>query len=404
MHAIHPVRVLFPLGLGTALSLMGDATLYAVLPTHTADAGISLAGVGVILGVNRAIRLVTNGPAGLAYDRWPRRSLFLPALLIGVLSTAIYAATRGFWPLFIGRLLWGLAWSGIWVGGATMILDVTTTNDRGRWMGLYQTWFFLGTAIGSLAGGVLTDRLGYAATMWVGASVTAAGFLAALLLLPETRPGRLAQTAAARAAAAAASLPLHHNTPLWAAVAIQGLNRFALSGVLSATLALVVQAQLVDRPLALGAASVTGILLASRTVFSMGAAPLCGSLSDRLGSRWIVLAWTIGAGLAGFVLMALGNLAAVLVGVILTAIASGAMQSLTTTLTGDLVSPAQRGRAIGLLHTVGDAGSALGPPLAYTLIPVLALPSVYLLCAILFVGGLALSVLFHLRRGRIERG
>src|SRR5512136_1102055 len=111
--ALHPGSVLFPLGLGTALSLMGDATLYTVLPTHTADAGITMAGVGIILGVNRAIRLLTNAPAGLAYDRWPRRRLFLPALFLGALSTAIYAATRGFWPLFVGRLLWGLAWSGI---------------------------------------------------------------------------------------------------------------------------------------------------------------------------------------------------------------------------------------------------------------------------------------------------
>ena len=38
---IHPARVLFPLGLGTALSLVGDTTLYAVLPTHTAEAGVA---------------------------------------------------------------------------------------------------------------------------------------------------------------------------------------------------------------------------------------------------------------------------------------------------------------------------------------------------------------------------
>ncbi len=397
-----PGRVLLPLGLGTALSLMGDATLYTVLPTHTADAGITLAGVGVILGVNRAIRLFSNGPAGLAYDRFPRRALFLPALLLGALSTVIYAATRGFWPLFIGRLLWGLAWSGIWVGGATMILDVTNTSDRGRWTGLYQPWFFLVTAFGSLAGGVLTGRLGYAATMSVGAAVTAAGFVAALLLLPETHSARHAQHPV-WGSAPAVSIPLRANAALWAAVVLQGMNRFALSGVLSATLALVVQDQLKNFPLALGTASVTGILLAGRTVFSMGAAPLGGALSDRLGSRWIVMAWTVGIGLAGLVLLAMDNLAGVLAGVILMAIASGGIQSLVTTLTGDLVSQAQRGRAIGLLHTAGDAGSAVGPPLAYALLPVIALSGVYWLCALLFVAGLVLAGYFHLRQKARER-
>ena len=186
--SIHPAQVLFPLGLGTALSLMGDATLYTVLPTHTAEASIALGSVGVILGVNRAVRVFLNGPAGLVYDRSPRRWLFLSALFIGALSTAVYAATRGFWPLLIGRLLWGLAWSGIWVGGATIILDVTTVQDRGRWTGLYQTWFFFGAALGAFIGGLLTDRIGYAATMWIGAALTALGGLVALFLLPETRP------------------------------------------------------------------------------------------------------------------------------------------------------------------------------------------------------------------------
>lgn len=107
MTKIPPAKVLFPLGLGTALSLMGDATLYTVLPTHTAEAGIALGGVGIILGVNRVVRVFLNGPAGLAYDHWPRRRLFVPALFIGALSTAVYATTRGFWPLLVGRLLWG---------------------------------------------------------------------------------------------------------------------------------------------------------------------------------------------------------------------------------------------------------------------------------------------------------
>ena len=185
----HPAgRILFPLGLGTALSLMGDATLYTVLPTHTVEAGVVLSQVGIILSVNRAIRVFLNGPAGIVYDKSPRRRLFVSALFVGALSTAVYAATKGFWPLLVGRLLWGLAWSGIWVGGATVIMDVTTLSDRGRWSGLYQTWFFLGAALGAFAGGLLTDKVGYTTTMWIGATLTALGGLVAAALLPETRP------------------------------------------------------------------------------------------------------------------------------------------------------------------------------------------------------------------------
>ena len=136
-----------------------DQAVYENSVRQFGDAGIVLASVGVLLGANRAVRILLNGPAGLAYDRCPRRWLFVPALFVGALSTAIYALARSFWPLLIGRLLWGLAWSGIWVGGATVILDVTTDLDRGRWTGLYQTWFFFGGAAGAFVGGLLTDRL-----------------------------------------------------------------------------------------------------------------------------------------------------------------------------------------------------------------------------------------------------
>ena len=91
-------KLLFPLGLGTALSLMGDATLYTVLPTHTAEAGIALGGVGILLGINRAVRLFLNGPAGLAYDRMPRRWLFIPALFIGALSRRSTRRHKGSGP------------------------------------------------------------------------------------------------------------------------------------------------------------------------------------------------------------------------------------------------------------------------------------------------------------------
>ena len=384
---LSPARVLFPLGLGTALSLMGDATLYTVLPTHTADAGIALGSVGIMLGVNRAIRVFLNGPAGLAYDRFPRRRLFVPALFLGALSTLLYATLRGFWPLLVARLLWGVAWSGIWVGGATVILDVTTTQNRGRWSGLYQTWFFLGAGIGSFGGGFLTDQVGYTTTMWIGAAVTALGGLAALLMLPETRGAGLPTRRLA--ASEALALPLRHNRRLWVAVGMRGLNRFVTAGVVSATLALLVQGWLGQTNLAVGVATLTGALKAGRTFVAMGAAPLAGALSDRLGSRWGVAAIAMVLGAVGLILVVGGGLMAILAGVGLISVATAGVQSLSTALAGDLVGEEQRGRAIGLLHTVGDIGSAVGPPLAYWLMPAVGLRGLYWACAVLFAVGAA---------------
>jgi len=93
--------------------------------------------------------------------------------------------------------------------------------------------------------------------------------------------------------------------------------------------------------------------------------------------------------------------AAILAGIALAAAASGGIQTLTTALTGDLVSQEQRGRAIGLLHTAGDLGSAIGPPVAYALLPWLTLAGVYGLCAALF-GVQFLLVLIYQNRCSVQ--
>jgi MFS family permease len=383
---------------------MGDATLYTVLPTHAAEAGIALIQVGIILSANRIVRLFLNGPMGLAYDRSRRRRLFISALFVGALSTLLYAVTYGFWPLLVGRLLWGLAWSGIWVGGTTILLDVTTDKDRGRWTGYYQTWFFLGAAFGAFAGGLLTDQLGYHAAMWIGAAVTAFGGLYALLALPETRgahPDKKPE-----------SLPnpakdWHRNPGLWIVAVLQGINRFVFAGVLAATMALLVQDQLpaagltIGTDLIIGVATLTGVLMAGRTVLSMLSAPLSGNLSDRLGSRWGITTIGMASGAVSMLLLSRSSPVSIILGVALGAIVSGGIQALVTAQTGDLVEKGQRGRAIGFLHTAGDLGSAAGPLVAYGLLVWIGLSGVFVLSAGLFVVGAVLALWYSSRiRGR----
>ena len=94
-------------------------------------------------------------------------------------------------------------------------------------------------------------------------------------------------------------------------------------------------------------------------------------------------------------LLAWGAPIGILAGLSLIAVSGGSVQSLATTITGDLSSHAQRGRAIGLLHTAGDFGSAAGPAVAYALLPWTGLSGVYLLCAALFAASLILTRRLH---------
>jgi len=397
---ISPVHVLLPVGVGTCLSLLGDASLYAVLPTHTIEAGVSVASVGALLSANRFIRLALNGPGGMAYDRWRRRWLFVPALFIGALSTALYGVTQGFWPLMLGRLLWGLAWVGIWIGGNTIVLDIARDDTRGRWVGAYHVSFFLGSAGGSLLGGFLTDGLGYHQAMSISAGLTFLGAVFALIFLPETRELRrkpketegTPHPSARLSPDASASPPAADRIgrrELASAVGLYAVHRLAMAGVLSSTFGLFVLAQLGDTVQvaghSIGVATLTGLGLGLSTLIAATSAPIIGGLSDRAGSRWRVAAGGLLPGVAGFSLLAVGLPLTTLVGVPLTAITGGSNQGLSTALIGDLGSSDRQSQRLGVLFTVGDLASAVGPPLAYALIPLVGISSLYLLVAGLFV-------------------
>ena len=363
--------------------------MYAVLPTHTVEAGITLTMVGILLGVNRAVRLVFNGVAGWCYDRMSQRGLFLGGLTLGAVSTACCAAAYQFWLLFVGRALWGVAWSLIWIGGGVILLNLADASERGRWTGWYQTWFFLGIGTGSFVGGMLTDLVGYHPTLWIISVTQAVSIVVVALFLPaipQRKPVKGAHSSLK-------TLTTFFTYNFGVAILLQGINRFCIPGMLAATLGLLVKERLISPQFVLGAATVTGLLIAGRTVLSMAVAPLAGHLSDRLKSRWSVLSFAFLIGIGAMLLLTFQIAILIIVGFLCSAVITSSVQSLTITLTGDLVADEHRGKAISVLHTMGDLGSALGPPCAYTLLVYIGLSGVYLLCALLFLGALGLIVL-----------
>lgn len=365
-----PEAIVRLLGLGTALSLFADTAIYIILPTHTQFAGILLADVGLMLAANRIIRIFLNSPLGVLIERVPRRRVLVVAQLIGAVASLFYVVT-GFWPMLAGRLLWGIAWAGIWLGSNTAVLDVATSANRGRLVGRYQMWGFAGFAAGAFLGGFLTDLLGYQQTFVV---FIGTGLLAALLwwlFLPETRTERGEKPAdvVTRTASQSDALPL---VPLATAAIIIGLNWLIFLGILGATLALLLQER-IGPELVLGAlliplATLTGVVAAGKDMLSLLAAPLSGTLSDHLGNRWLLIILALLLGSVALVMIALSTGLALVIGILLGAITTSVLQTQTTALVGDYAGFNRQGRLLGGVNTVGDIGSAAGPLLAFFLI------------------------------------
>jgi MFS family permease len=395
---VTPQRVINLLGVGIVLSLLGDNTLYTVLPDPTiwSRVGLPLAWVGVLLGINRIVRVIFNTWAGVLYDRLPRRRLLVGALALGAICNVIYANAFGPAPFLLGRVLWGVAWSGLWIGGNTVVLDVSTEATRGRNSGRFQMWFFIGVAVGGLFGGTFTDLLGFRGGLWVSAAITGMGALFWYVKLPETQPEN----------GEGESQGLNwREFPLWeslpAAVPIMAV-RFVFAGVMAATTILWLE-RYAGRELSLAwivvpLATLTGAFSAVRVLTSIVGAQLAGRASDRLGRRWPVMAVGLGIGAMGAWLMGGSVVWLALFGALLAAVTSGSVQALSPAIIGDRVKEGRQSRALSVVFSLGDVASALGPPLALGLLTVLGISGVYRMSAIV----LGLAGLFALAQAMRE--
>jgi len=400
-------HALIPMGIGTALSLFGDSTLYTVLPNPdiATQVGVSLAMVGVLLGANRFARLLFNGLVGALFDRLPRRPLMITAMCLGTLATICYALGRGPAVMLLGRVFWGAAWSGIWIGGNAIALDISNDSNRGAITGRLQMWFSLGLALTSFTGGLFTDLFTYRGGLWVSAGLGVLGFLTWLFFLPETRPN-----SHQRPATSEGSKGFYFSFP-WKDAIISGLPlfavRFSFHGILNSTTILWLS-RYIENGITVGGitlllATFTGLVSAARILVGTASAPLLGALSDLGKRRWVVLALLFLAGAIGMVLMGLPWLGISLIGALFAALTSGTVPAISAALVGDKVSPEQQSRGLGLIYTFGDLGATLGPVIALTLVPIIGIPKVYLIGAGMYTIIMVQAAVMALTRMRQEK-
>ncbi|MHB0856125.1 MAG: MFS transporter [Anaerolineae bacterium] len=403
------VRIVWTLTLCTALSLLGDSTLYAVLPVQYAAVGITTVQVGWLLSVNRLVRLPLNMCSGWLSQRFGPRAPYILGLMLGALSTLGYGLSRGFWPLLAMRALWGVAWALLAVSAYGLVLDVSQETSRGRLMGAYASLFYFGGAVGAMGGGFLADTLGFQRAMLILGGVSSLAWVIALTL-----PRRARATTEPRPVGGPIAFPMRIR--LWARVLrrLDGRLRLILvlslahhllfAGVFYATFGLYLLTVLGEsvqvQGVAVGVASLTATLLLVRNTLSVLVGPLVGHLSDRLGDRTRVLILGEALGIGALACLALGSsTGTVAVGLLLASVAYAAVPPLLLAWLGDLTPNGQRGAVVGAYQTMGDLGSGLGPLLAYALAAFWGLPTVYGLSALL----LALTVPLILR-ARSDKG
>ncbi len=152
------------LAAATGLAILGDSMLYIVLPTHWREAGLdSIWEIGLLLAVNRLIRVPITPLVRHIYSRISPRPVIIAASVLAVISTFGYAFAYGFLQWLLVRCLWGLAYSFLRLGGFFLVVKWADDDDRGFVMGEYDGIFHIGRLVSMLFGGFLADVYGLSA-------------------------------------------------------------------------------------------------------------------------------------------------------------------------------------------------------------------------------------------------
>ncbi len=348
----------FLVALATAFSLLGDQALYAVLPVIHTDLGLSALQVGLLLSVNRWIRLLTNEFAHRLAARHAHAYLLPGALLLGAVTTGLYAMSSAFTVLLLARMLWGLAWSFIRHVGVGAVMHSVPVHEAGRAMGFYNGVSRGGSVAGLLGGALIVDGVGYHAAMLILAGISLLGVPLAF------------KAFAGSSSPAMAAHPV--GVARWPLLLL-GCSMGAVGpGFVMSTLGASIATYLDAGPEAdswIPAASLTGAVLATRYLLDSVAASWLGGLFDRLGFG---RATTIFLGL-GVVVLGVAALQPALS----IFIASIVLFFVTTTAlhAGVAGSASKLGSgAFARYATANDLGAALGPLLAWIMIEQIADP------------------------------
>lgn len=354
----------------TALCLVGDSMLYVALPVHWEEFGLtSLWQAGVLLSVNRLVRLPLNPAVSRLYRRISARSGMLLAAALAAATTAGYSLAGSFAALIVLRVLWGLAWTFLRLGAYFTVLTTADDSSQGRAMGMYNGLMRTGSLFGMLLGGVLADTWGTGLTCAFFASVSVLAVPLIWFAVPRNAKGM-----AEEAAAEEDGYSLFSHWKVLSVLLIGTAVAFVYQGMLISTLSYLVKIRIpagLDLGWALvGAASLGGVLQAVRWSWEPFLAPFFGWLSDhpRAGrKKTFIVSSLIGAALFAFLPADMGLLPWLLLLLLLQVTAMALTTAGDAVAADTAVRSGAKIKVITAYSVLTDVGAAAGPAAAFAL-------------------------------------
>jgi MFS transporter, DHA1 family, inner membrane transport protein len=350
----------------------GDVVLYVVLPLYAEDFGLDALAVGLLLSINRVVRILGYGWVSPLARRYGAKALTAIACLAAAISTLGYGLLGGFVLLFAARVLWGGAW-----GVINLMMNAYAYGDgrnAGSRVGLSRAVSSVGAFLSLVCIGPLCLSVGPHQAFTIYGLLGLAAFPLALALSPT-----IAEPSDVRAPRR--WIPSDLNM-LFFVLAL------AADGVLGATVSLLLSAYVPAASAIVGAS----LLLAFQRLAHIVLALFSGPVADRIGAGRLLLPCSLVVAL-GLGAIALGH---VYTGTITVIVARALLTTVSPVLAAER-SPDRIG-ALASFATWSDVGLAAGAFLGTVGISAIGLVPTYATLAVLVAG---MAVFYHWRTGAV---
>ncbi|WP_405064418.1 MFS transporter [Kribbella sp. NBC_01505] len=178
------------LALGMLLSVLDQTVVVIALPDIAADLG-GRSSFGWVITAYVLASTATGTLYGRLSDRYGRRPLFITAVLLFVIASSLCGLAQNMPQLIAARTLQGIGAGALFVIPAVALSELYPKHLRGRVQGLSGAVFALASVGGPLAGGVITDTIGWRWIFYLNVplGIIAIILCAAALRLPRSAAG-----------------------------------------------------------------------------------------------------------------------------------------------------------------------------------------------------------------------
>jgi len=360
-------RNLAVLWIGELIAIAGFSVTLPFLPYYVQELGITevnqVALWSGLVAASQAVTMALVAPIwGSLADRYGRKIMVVRAMLGGAVVISAMGFVGNVYQLVLLRAIQGTL-TGTVPAATTLVAGNTPTKRRGYALGLLQMAIYLGSSVGPLLGGVVADSLGMRAAFWVtGGLLFAAGVLVSLFVHEDFVPlEKPVETSTGETASKPrlwdGLLVVLRTRALLVVFSIRVLMRTAFR-IVGPVMPLFVQ-QIAEPGVKV--ASITGTITGLSSAASAASAILFGRLSDRIGTRRILLS----CGAAVGVLYSLQGLVSSTVQFLVLRVLAGAFMggvvAATSALLAELAPKDRFGAVYGINTSLTAAANAIAP-------------------------------------------